>query len=220
MGERCVHAGKVRSRSRGERRTPRSRLPPQATRARAARRSDSEASERPGPAAASPPASRSLFPAPVPIIARPLRRVPRSTAPGVGSTARSRSARRTHTSTPVVSPRPPSAPGHAPNAYSGAGPISTRSVVVRTSETVFVLCIRGGVGLGWWCGVGLVVWGVVIFGVAHGRLGPLWGAGWFLLELRASVMNIVCGARAPMCSEGGLRTWEPNRGHYRHCCSA
>ena len=72
----------------------------------------------------------------------------------------------------------------------------------------------------------MVVWGVVclvgvvVFGVAHGRLGPLRSVGCSLLELRASLVNIVCGAQAPMCSEGGLCTWERNRGHYRNYCSA
>ena len=57
------------------------------------------------------------------------------------------------------------------------------------------------------------VWGVVVVGVAHGRLEPLRGGGWFLLESRDYPAIVACGGRAPMCGEGGLCTWERNRDH-------
>ena len=36
----------------------------------------------------------------------------------------------------------------------------------------------------------------------------MWGGGWLLLECRVFLVIVVCGGRAPMCGEGGLRTWE------------
>ena len=47
------------------------------------------------------------------------------------------------------------------------------------------------------------VWGVVVVGVAHGRLKPLRSESWFLLESRDSPAIVACGGRAPMCGEGG-----------------
>ena len=44
--------------------------------------------------------------------------------------------------------------------------------------------------------------GVDVFGVAHGRVGVLWGEGWFLLRLWAFLVIMVCGGRVPMCVEG------------------
>ena len=41
-----------------------------------------------------------------------------------------------------------------------------------------------------------------------------------MLELQVFLATSVCGGRAPMCGEGGLRTWERNRGHHQNCCSA
>ena len=54
--------------------------------------------------------------------------------------------------------------------------------------------------------------GVGALGVAHGRPGSLRGKGCFLLECRVFLVSVVCGGRAPMCNEGGLRTWERDRG--------
>ena len=44
--------------------------------------------------------------------------------------------------------------------------------------------------------------GVDVFGVAHGRVGVLWGEGWFLLRLWAFLVIMVCGGLAPMCGQG------------------
>jgi len=60
----------------------------------------------------------------------------------------------------------------------------------------------------------------VVCGVAHGRARLLRDEDWFLPELRAFPMITVCGGRAPMCSQGGLRTWEPDHGHKQPYYSA
>ena len=94
------------------------------------------------------------------------------------------------------------------------GPISMRSVSV--SRHLRQCLVGDGAVVR---GVVYLV-GVVFFGLAHGRLVPLRGEDRFLLELRDFMATSVCGDRVPMCNEGGLRTWEPDRSHYRHCCPA
>ena len=56
--------------------------------------------------------------------------------------------------------------------------------------------------------------GVVVVGVAHGRLGFVWGGGWLLLGWRVFAAMMVCGGRVPMCGEGGLCTWEQDHDRY------
>ena len=75
-------------------------------------------------------------------------------------------------------------------------------------------------GMGWLCGV-WCVWWVWLFVVLHmGGQGLCGVGGWFLLELRAFLASVMCGGWAPMCGEGGLRTWEQDHSRHQNYFSA
>ena len=78
--------------------------------------------------------------------------------------------------------------------------------------------MRVAVGAGEWAAGCLRVW---CSSVLHmGGEGLCGTRGWFLLGLWVFLMIVVCGGRAPMCGEGGLRTWERSRGDYLRFFSA
>ena len=60
----------------------------------------------------------------------------------------------------------------------------------------------------------------IFSGTAHGSEGPERSEDRFLAGLCAFSPVAALGCRAPMCAEGGLRTWERDPGRYRIHVSA